>query len=857
MSHIFIAYDRKDIDYAQKIVNTLAKNDLDTWADWKGIPAGESWAQQIYRSIEEADAFLFLISPDSVRSNMCNDEIEYALRNGKRIIPILIRETDVKDLPRGISEIQWINGREGQDDFDKVISETIKTIHTDYAWLNFHTELQARALKWERQGRDESFLLRGRELQDAEQWAAVNRGELTVVEYEFLQASDERDRRGLLGLFGGRRRRQFEIEQTKSGPTEQQTVSQTEEQEIQPVEVGKLFSVSTDQSSGVDKLNYSRFSDAFATLVQNPEAKTPITIGIYGQWGSGKSFLMKKIIKSLKGEQSERPKELWKRFLYFLQKLFRKKDNPVDTIIIEFNAWVYSGSEHLWASLVTHLYGEIEKYFGVRAHYHRLKKALQRSLPRTLGVFAFYTVLGFIASFVIDYNNIQTVWDETRIAVTTVSASVIGGSVLASLPVLWSALRDFADTLFLSRAMNLQKLAAKPDFRDQIGIMADIKAEIGFISHLLESRNKKRQTRIVLFIDDLDRCEHQKAVEVLQAIMLLLADRDGSPFVIFLGIDARVMVRAVEEHYGDVLVKAGINGYEYLDKIVQVPFVIPSASRKDIGNYVDSLIWTKAEKELYRSKFSPKAEESETEKEKSLVDEEKDGTPSDTEKGKTPSALKEEELPTVQTESVPVTFTKPEREAIESCVDDIADNPRKIKRIINIYRLVRLLLPQNFEEYQKIIRWILLTEQWPLHASWIIEEIENDFFLRGKLSKKKNATILDVYDQVKDNIYADDMDSLMTIDAEPILFNQYIQKSPIFTVKEINDLLYPLTFNLNPAIKSEISKYTAKMAENYIQTKSNRKTRSKRTTVKSQATKSASVKKAIKTKSEAVSEAKK
>ncbi len=69
--------------------------------------------------------------------------------------------------------------------------------------------------------------------------------------------------------------------------------------------------------------------------------------------------------------------------------------------------------------------------------------------------------------------------------------------------------------------------------------------------------------------------------------MLLLADRDGSPFVIFLGIDARVIVRAVEEHYGDVLVKAGINGYEYLDKIVQMPFVIPSASRKDIGNYAE------------------------------------------------------------------------------------------------------------------------------------------------------------------------------------------------------------------------------------------------------------------------------
>jgi len=622
----------------------------------------------------------------------------------------------------------------------------------------------------------------------------------------------------------------------------------------QLIEVGKLFSVSTDQSSGADKLNYARFSDAFATLVQNPEAKTPITIGIYGQWGAGKSFLMKKIIEALKGEINTALIKRQGKFAKFLKRVFRREASQVDTIIIEFNAWVYSGSEHLWASLVTHLYREVEKYFGVFAHFHRLRKALRRSFPRALGVFAFYAILGLIASFVIDYNHLQTVWDETRIAINAVSASIIGGSVLASLPVLWSALREFADTLFLSRAMNLQKLAAKPDFRDQIGIMADIKAEIGFISHLLESRSKKRQTRVVLFIDDLDRCEHQKAVEVLQAIMLLLADRDGSPFVIFLGIDARVMVRAVEEHYGDVLVKAGINGYEYLDKIVQIPFVIPSASRKDIGNYVDSLIWTEAEKELVRSKFMLAEGEGETGQKKPVGDEEKSETPSETRVDKPPSASKEEELTEDQTESVPVTFTKPEREAIESCVEDIADNPRKIKRIINIYRLVRLLLPQNFQEYQKIIRWILLTEQWPLHASWIIEEIENDYFLKGKLSKNANATIQDVYDQVKDNIYADDMDSLMTIDAEPILFNQYIQKSPIFTVQEINDLLYPLTFNLNPAIKSEISKYTAKMAENYIHTKSNRNIKTKRTTNDSKATKSASVKKAIKTKSEVISE---
>ncbi|MCJ7432506.1 MAG: toll/interleukin-1 receptor domain-containing protein, partial [Anaerolineales bacterium] len=68
MSHIFISYSRNDIIFAGKIVQALAENNLATWIDWKSIPKGEDWEQEIYRGIEDADAFLFLISPDSVAS---------------------------------------------------------------------------------------------------------------------------------------------------------------------------------------------------------------------------------------------------------------------------------------------------------------------------------------------------------------------------------------------------------------------------------------------------------------------------------------------------------------------------------------------------------------------------------------------------------------------------------------------------------------------------------------------------------------------------------------------------------------------------------------------------------------------
>src|SRR5215216_1706017 len=103
MSHIFISYSRKNLNFAQKIVDVLAVNQLDTWIDWKSIPKGEDWEQEIYRGIESADAFLFLISPESVSSAMCNKEIAHAVKNEKRILPLVLIETTPESIPFEIS----------------------------------------------------------------------------------------------------------------------------------------------------------------------------------------------------------------------------------------------------------------------------------------------------------------------------------------------------------------------------------------------------------------------------------------------------------------------------------------------------------------------------------------------------------------------------------------------------------------------------------------------------------------------------------------------------------------------------------------------------------------------------------
>jgi hypothetical protein len=129
--------------------------------DWKNIPKGEDWEQEIYRGIEEADAFLFLISPDSVASEMCNKEIAHALENNKRILPVFIADVDNRGIygvtekfphkkqREEINRRNFIICRPGRDNFEKAMEEIQNTIHTDYEWLKYHTKLQVRALEWE------------------------------------------------------------------------------------------------------------------------------------------------------------------------------------------------------------------------------------------------------------------------------------------------------------------------------------------------------------------------------------------------------------------------------------------------------------------------------------------------------------------------------------------------------------------------------------------------------------------------------------------------------------------------------------------------------------------------------------
>lgn len=197
MTDIFISYSRKDIAFARLLHDALKENGFETWIDWQDIPPSADWLQEVYSAIEQTETFIFILSASSALSEICKLEIDHARKNNKRLIPIVINEVDPRQVHPALAALNWIFSRT-EDEFQPAIQSLINAIQMDYEWAKAHTRLQMRALEWERAGNDRSFLLRGADLSQAEDWisvAAEKTPEPTLLQTQYIQASRQEETR--------------------------------------------------------------------------------------------------------------------------------------------------------------------------------------------------------------------------------------------------------------------------------------------------------------------------------------------------------------------------------------------------------------------------------------------------------------------------------------------------------------------------------------------------------------------------------------------------------------------------------------------------------------------------------------
>ena len=192
MAEIFISYSRKDKDFVRALDESLKSRGREAWVDWEDIRPTEEWMQAIYAAIEGADTFVFVLSPDSVASAVCGRETAHAAANNKRMVPIVARDVNADAVPETLAKLNWIFFRES-DDFEKATDTLISAFDTDLKWVHAHTRLLTRAIEWNANRKNNSFVLRGDDLRSAEQWLADAGAEKerqpTPLQTEYIIAS--------------------------------------------------------------------------------------------------------------------------------------------------------------------------------------------------------------------------------------------------------------------------------------------------------------------------------------------------------------------------------------------------------------------------------------------------------------------------------------------------------------------------------------------------------------------------------------------------------------------------------------------------------------------------------------------
>lgn len=344
----------------------------------------------------------------------------------------------------------------------------------------------------------------------------------------------------------------------------------------------KLSDIPTDD----DRLGYDEFAEAITKKMLDAarDGGTPFTIGIHGEWGSGKTSFLKLIEKQLKKENI-RP--IW------------------------FNAWKYNQEDNLWSALLQKILDDAPLNYPILIRPFIRFRLLAENINITAGG------LELIKKFLILIARIGLLIIGAGIALGFFSQQISAFALAISiyLPV-------NSQFTILAQAKALQWIsgilifiAADPKkvldlFSGNLGLeipkFSKNRSYKKHIAYLDEFNEEFRQTikivsgqkPLVVFIDDLDRCFPEKSLQTLEAIKLFL-DVENCIFVV--AVDRDVIEQAVSTRYAKEI---GIDekkieqsgrkvdfyflAQNYIEKIVQLPFTLPPLGKK-VKDYVEFL----------------------------------------------------------------------------------------------------------------------------------------------------------------------------------------------------------------------------------------------------------------------------
>jgi hypothetical protein len=203
----FISYAHEDKEFVRRLCESLKEQGVEPVGDWLLTP-GEHYEERLRKLNLTSQAFVFVITPDSIGSQACRNELALAVDNKKRVLPVSRRgHGDDNLLDPALRAPHWTFLRDG-DDYEAGVRQLVKAINTDFALMNTHGRLLLAAEEWKDNGRNRGYLLRKDGLKEAEVWLAMTSAQSsklpqpTPLQAEFIRAGQSARSRGARVAFG-------------------------------------------------------------------------------------------------------------------------------------------------------------------------------------------------------------------------------------------------------------------------------------------------------------------------------------------------------------------------------------------------------------------------------------------------------------------------------------------------------------------------------------------------------------------------------------------------------------------------------------------------------------------------------
>lgn len=292
-----------------------------------------------------------------------------------------------------------------------------------------------------------------------------------------------------------------------------------------------------DHETNTDLLGFSYIADAVTNLA-SAEHLLPATIGVFGDWGSGKSSLISMVRQKLEKNEG--------------------------TLVLDFNGWLFEGYDDAKSALMGTIIDEILSH---RTPTKKVK-TLAVNLLRRIN---WFRVAG------------KTMRHSVKYGTALLTGGPAGLGLIAGLDAK-QALEKASEKLSDLNEEELNKLFESETAHNLRRGIREFRKD--FESLLRESNIKK----LVVIIDDLDRCLPDTIIETLEAIKLFLFV-PRTAFII--GADERLVEYAVKQRFPEFQGNKSEVGRDYLEKLIQYPVRVPPLGRAEMETYI-SLLFTEA-----------------------------------------------------------------------------------------------------------------------------------------------------------------------------------------------------------------------------------------------------------------------